>query len=227
MFYTINTLKENLINKTFINFLMLVALSYIVSGCATSRGLSSYNTQQIKPPIKKIVNLNTTDVPKEYPLEYKVSVDKPQVIAESCNIIKRFEQFSPKPYRCPGGALTVGYGFDIKRVKRRRMSEKEASKHLTRLVSDTEAFVRSKVHNKITKNQMVALISFVYNVGEPSFEQSTMLKYINHNKINKASKEFNRWVYVGSSKHHKTLKNLVARRRIEKSIFNNNSGSYT
>lgn len=214
MYFNINFIKEK-DNKTFRIFLMLVALSYIAIGCSTSKSLVSYNSQ-LEPLSKPVISIDKPII-KDY---YESNTDKKEVVKKSVEIIKRFEQFKSKPYRCPGGALTIGYGFDMKRAKHRRMSEHEASKHLKKLVLETESFIRSKVkNNKLTKNQMIALISFVYNIGEPSFENSTLLKLINKNKINRASKEFNRWVYVNSKHKKKRLNHLVVRRQIEKSIF--------
>jgi len=224
MLNTINSKEKN--NKTFRIFLMLTALSYIVVGCASFKSLENYNNNALlqKPLAQLVENPDYKEsqpavISPAIPDRIYRSSDSSFVIDESCKIIKKFEKFAPKSYRCPGGALTVGYGFDIKRVKQRKMSKSEADRHLKRLVRDTKSFIESQLkYSKLTNNQMIALVSFVYNVGEPNFVKSDMLRLINKNKISKAAKEFNRWVYAGS-KYKKKLNGLVNRRQIEKSLF--------
>lgn len=82
-------------------------------------------------------------------------------------------------------------------------------------VRDAEQAVKRLVNVPLTSNQFSALVSFTYNLGEITFKQSHLLKYLNAGRYRAAAKEFDRWVYIGSSRFPK----LVARRRAERKLF--------
>jgi len=74
----------------------------------------------------------------------------------------------------------------------------------------------SQVKVPVTDNQLLALASFTYNVGEGAFASSTLLKRLNagENKANVAT-EFDKWVYAGG----KVSDGLKNRRNAEKTLF--------
>jgi lysozyme len=68
----------------------------------------------------------------------------------------------------------------------------------------------------VTDNQLLALASFTYNVGENAFAGSTLLKLLN-NGTNKdvVAQQFDRWVNAGG----KVNTGLQGRRKAEKQLF--------
>ncbi len=82
-------------------------------------------------------------------------------------------------------------------------------------VHEAERSVRRLVKVPLTANQFSALVSFTYNVGEPTLRQSALLKHLNEGRYKAAAKQFDLWVYVGSRRFSK----LVARRVAERGLF--------
>lgn len=67
-----------------------------------------------------------------------------------------------------------------------------------------------------SESQLVALRSFVYNIGTPQFQASDMLQLINAGAPRQAvADQFDRWIYSQG----RIVNNLVQRRAIEKQIY--------
>ena len=133
-------------------------------------------------------------------------------------LITSFEGLRLKAYKCPKGVWTIGYGH-TKGVKEGDIITKE--KALNLLKEDIEHFtkgLKTLLEVSISENQFNALLSFVFNVCLNAFKKSTMRKYINLKQCIKASKEFDRWIYVNG----KPSKGLIRRRLKEKELFLDN-----
>ena len=131
------------------------------------------------------------------------------------NLMKPFEGFSPTPYYCPAGILTIGYGR-THGVKAGDVTTEEAEElwmvdELMRL----QKLILSWVRVPLSSNQIAALLSFVYNVGTGAFEDSTLLKKLNTDNYFGAVNEFPRWNKGGG----KVLPGLVRRRAAEANLF--------
>lgn len=143
-------------------------------------------------------------------------------------IIKDFESFSPKPYKCPAGLWTIGWGHTLGvTADTPPVTEQEAQYLLEHDVDDATLIVAKAVTVPLLQGQLDALVSFVFNVG-PGREgvkdgfvmlkdgrPSTMLRKINEGDFRGAADEFLRWNKVGGQ----VLVGLVKRRIIEKSVF--------
>lgn len=68
----------------------------------------------------------------------------------------------------------------------------------------------------ISENKIQALTSFVYNLGETKFANSTMLKLINQKRFIEAANEFEKWDNAGGVIN---VPGLVKRRLAEKKLF--------
>lgn len=136
-------------------------------------------------------------------------------ISDNClNLVKKFEGFSPTPYICPAGKLTVGFGHVVKANEHFDIITEDHALHL--LAKDLEwaqSSVCQCVNVDITQNQYDALVSFAFNVGGGAFLKSTLLRKLNDGED--CAEEFLRWVYGGSQK----LPGLVARREAERALF--------
>ena len=136
-------------------------------------------------------------------------------------IIKRFEGFRAKPYACPAGVATIGYGStyyaDGKPVKLtdEPITEAQAQELLQATLAKYEACVNGAVKMPINQNQFDALVSFTYNVGCSAFRNSTLLRMLNQGYEPQAAAQFNRWTLGGG----KVLAGLVSRRAAERALF--------
>jgi lysozyme len=137
-------------------------------------------------------------------------------------LIKSFEGFSAKPYRCPAGVPTIGYGATYyTKIKKVTMADAaitkgEATVLLTNMLGAYERAVDSYCIDTITQNQFDALVSFAYNLGTGALKSSTLLKKVNADPNDPdIRKEFMKWVNAGGV----TLAGLVRRRHDEADLY--------
>lgn len=138
------------------------------------------------------------------------------------DLIKKYEGFRSKPYKCPAGVSTIGYGATyypngIKvKLSDPAIDEKHASLLLEAMLVPYEKAVDSYVRDDINQNQFDALVSFAYNLGNGALKGSTLLKKVNANPNDIAiEKEFLKWVNAGG----KRLQGLVNRRIEESNLY--------
>ena len=127
------------------------------------------------------------------------------------SLIARYEGFSEKPYVCPGGRTTIGYGFtDPVLVAKGKMTRQEADRELGKEVRKRLAILRKEVSG-LTPKQEAAAVSLMYNIGETAFKSSTFLKQLKAKNMIEARSEIKRWNKAGG----KVLAGLVKRRAAE------------
>ena len=138
------------------------------------------------------------------------------------NLIQRFEGLNLKPYKCPAGIWTIGYGStfysDGKKVQAgdSPISQAEATDLLIETLKHYERSVDSFCRDDINQNQFDALVSFCYNVGAGSLKSSTLLKKVNANPLDATiPAEFMKWNKGGG----KVLKGLTERRKAEADLY--------
>lgn len=101
------------------------------------------------------------------------------------DLIKKFESLKLKPYLCPAGVPTIGYGSTYYEdgtkvtLKDKPITELRALELLTVTLALYEKTVGSFVQSTITANQFDALVSFCYNAGVAALKASTLLKKVN------------------------------------------------
>lgn len=136
-------------------------------------------------------------------------------------LIKEFEGFSAKPYRCQAGVPTIGYGAtyypDGRRVtmQDRPVTEADATAMLRSMLASYEAGVSRYVQVPLTQGQFDALVSFAYNVGLSALKDSTLLRLVNARDYAGAAAQFARWNRAGG----KVLPGLTRRREAERVMF--------
>ena len=137
-------------------------------------------------------------------------------------LIKKFEGFMSKPYKCPAGVPTIGYGAtfypDGKKVTMsdKAITEAEGTALLASMLTKFEQYVDSYCIDTITQNQFDALVSFCYNLGPNNLKTSTLLKKVNANPNDETIRaEFMKWTKAGG----KVLKGLVTRRTAEADLY--------
>lgn len=137
------------------------------------------------------------------------------------SLIQQFEGFRAKPYKCPAGVPTIGYGAtyypDGRRVTMadKPVSEADATTMLRAMLTSYEAGVDRYVSVPLTQGQFDALVSFAYNLGLSALKSSTLLRLLNLRDYAGAAAQFGRWNRAGG----KVLPGLTRRREAERQMF--------
>jgi len=145
------------------------------------------------------------------------------------DLCMRWEGFSSKPYLCPAGVPTIGYGAthyaDGRRVT---MDDSPISKEEARLLLAAELFERYApgvvrqcpgllalaVYEDDWK-KFNAIVDFAYNLGVGNLQISTLRKKINTQDWEAARYQLSRWVRAGG----RILPGLVKRRAAEAELL--------
>lgn len=135
-------------------------------------------------------------------------------------LIKHYEGFKDTAYKCPAGKLTIGYGFTCPYgeyvVKGQKMTQDEADIWLDFEINQIKGFIKSIFPQvNLTANQIEALTSFIFNIGQGAFKKSTMYKLIKKGETKLAGKQFSLWVNAKGTK----LPGLVFRREDELKLY--------
>lgn len=110
---------------------------------------------------------------------------------------------------------TIGYGH-TKGVKQGDViTEAEANRLFEEDVAEVEAIIARNVKVPLNQYQYDALVSFVFNIGEPQFKKSTMLRKLNMGDYAGASAEFPRW----NKQKRRVVDGLTRRRKEERQRF--------
>ena len=133
-------------------------------------------------------------------------------------LIKKYEGFSAKPYLCPAGVPTIGYGSTRYSdgtpvtLKDKPITKQEAEALLLHyVINEIHPHLRDLA---LTDNQKEALVSLIYNIGWPAFAKSKCYKAIQKGDICTAYVEWE-WIKGGG----KVLPGLIKRRAEEKYLF--------
>ena len=125
-------------------------------------------------------------------------------------------------YQDSGGVWTIGYGsiynFDESRkvMQNDTIDAATAERWLEQEANEKLNYVQSLINVPVTNNQLVALGSFTYNVGDTAFADSTLLKLLNNGAdISTVADQFDRWIYDNG----KIVNGLINRRKAEKNLF--------
>ena len=135
------------------------------------------------------------------------------------SLIKHFEGFISKPYLCPAGVATIGYGstkyVDGKKIKLtdKPITELQAVELLKSTLSVYEKIVLNKVKVPLKQNQFDALVSHTYNTGG----SNTLFNLINNEANGESIRKWFETKYI--SANGKVLKGLVERRKAESKLY--------
>lgn len=147
------------------------------------------------------------------------------VNAAAIDLITEFEGFVDHWYPDPAHGWDVPtccYGHTdaagapyYAATKGKQFSKAEGREILAKDLRDVEATVRNAVRVPVNENQIGALVSFTFNLGEGNFQKSTLLKKVNAGLFDEAAAEFVRW----NRAKGKVLKGLTRRREAEAALF--------
>jgi lysozyme len=138
-------------------------------------------------------------------------------------LIKKYESFQAKPYLCPAGQLTIGYGHKISNHERFNspITQKDADRILENDLKVTETTIAKGVTVSLTQGQYDALVSLVYNWGGGNFLRSQGLRHLNNGDYTKAADEFFSFEYGVVTIKGKFSQGLSNRRKEELEMWGN------
>lgn len=124
-----------------------------------------------------------------------------------------------RPYVCPAGVLTIGWGHTNDNGRQFKSSDVwtqgECDAEFRADMVRFEAAVRRRVKVELTQHQFDALVSFTYNCGEGNLAKSGLLRRVNAKDFEGAVGEFPKWNRGGG----KVLAGLTRRRAAEAALF--------
>jgi lysozyme len=138
-------------------------------------------------------------------------------------LAKRFEGFSNKPYLCPAGVPTIGYG-STHYADGRAVTLQDGSISREEAYALLEAEIRHRYlvgalrhcPNLISHPKALnAIVDFCYNLGVGRLQTSTLKRKINAGDWEGAQEQLRKWVRGGG----KILPGLVARREAEAALL--------
>ena len=146
-------------------------------------------------------------------------------------LIKSSEGFRSKPYLCPAGVWTIGYGttfyFDTKKHVSKNdppITEAEAERLLRGHVDNVFSPLADKLlRDDLTQNEFDAVVDFLYNCGATYIDKNGKLQYyklfrfINERMNEMGLSEYWRGLCVTGG--GKKLAGLVTRRAKEVELF--------
>lgn len=146
--------------------------------------------------------------------------DRPTAVEIAAALCRRFEGFYSRPYLCPAGVPTIGYGathyLDGRRVtlKDAAISRETAERLLIAQIERTYLpAVLRLCPSMLTASaeRMAAIIDFTFNLGDGRLRSSTLRKRINAGEWELVPVELRKWTIGGG----KVLRGLVLRREAE------------
>lgn len=135
------------------------------------------------------------------------------------DLICHYEGFVAKPYLCPAGFLTIGYGHRVHLSERKAMeggiTPAVAEEILRRDVEGAERAVLRLCPALDKQNRFDAIVSFTFNLGAGALQRSTLRQKINRGEHKAVPAELMKWIWAGGRK----LPGLVARRAAEGAMY--------
>ncbi len=130
-------------------------------------------------------------------------------------LIKRFEGCYLKPYLCPAGVWTCGWGSTgVDVIPGERWTQAYADE---RMMRDAEHFIKATklLCPDLTGQSLCAIADFAYNLGIGRLRASTLRKRVNEGNLHASRIELLRWTRAGG----KVLRGLVLRRQAEAALL--------
>jgi lysozyme len=144
-------------------------------------------------------------------------------ISDACiDLVKHFEGFYSKPYKCEAGVSTIGYGTILypngKKVtlQDKPCTEAEAIEWMRYELNQKAKEVDAMAIDTVNQHQFDSLVSFAYNCGSNALKNSTILKRVNANPNDPTITDaFMMWVKADGA----ILQGLVRRRKAEAALY--------
>jgi lysozyme len=141
---------------------------------------------------------------------------------DGIRLIHAFEGCRLKAYDDGAKYPTIGWGHRIWPEETERfkngITQEEADALFLVDKKKAENHIHDLVHFPLNQNQFDAMVSFVFNLGRKKVSDSTIRRLLNEGRIQEASAEFNRWIYIKGQPSN----GLRRRRQAESLMFMGN-----
>jgi lysozyme len=145
-----------------------------------------------------------------------------KIIDIASGLCREFEGFSAKPYICPAGYATIGWGSTrysdgrLVRMGDAHITKAQADELLHRDLLTFYASVVQLCPGLLGRvGASAAVLDFTYNLGPARLKASTLRRRINEGNLDAARSELGRWIFGGG----RVLPGLVRRRAAEAKLF--------
>jgi lysozyme len=168
--------------------------------------LSFFKTSSIKLDVK----------PYERKELVKINVIAKYELSELALFIKSHEGLELKPYLCPGGVITIGYGHSILDNEKELLcgiTKNQADSILVSDINKCKSWLNTLFKNKLSKNQLTAITHFTYAIGGGNLIKSTLYKKLLSN--DSIHTEIVKWCKIGNKEN----KQLIKQREWELATF--------
>ena len=138
------------------------------------------------------------------------------------DIIKHYEGWVSRPYRCPAGKWTIGWGHLCEAahppITPEHLGITYLREDLGEALSGVERLAPFLAEGP--EQRVVALTSWVFNLGSGNLASSTLLRRLREGRWNDAASEMLRWdKATGPDGVKRVLPGLVKRRQSEAHLF--------
>lgn len=142
----------------------------------------------------------------------------------AASLCRQFEGYRSKPYLCPAGIATIGYGStyysDGRKVTLEDAPMDEFNARALLMVELEHTYLPGVLRNcpilATDEKKCNAIVDFVYNLGIGRLQTSTLKRKINAQEWEAAQEQLMLWTKGGG----KVLPGLVKRRRSECLLLN-------
>jgi GH24 family phage-related lysozyme (muramidase) len=136
------------------------------------------------------------------------------------DLIKKYEGLRLNAYKCSAGVWTIGYGHtsaagEPEVTPGMTITRAEANRIFDKDIQNFAVGVERLIKVPVSPAQFGACVSLAFNIGLGAFKKSSVLRFINQNRMNDAADAFLLWNKAGG----KVLKGLVRRRAEEAELF--------
>jgi lysozyme len=150
-------------------------------------------------------------------------VGQNQALILAADLCRFFEGFSSKPYICPAGYPTIGYGTVYKpdgtkvTMQDAPISRELANDWLMRELEHNYMAGVLKASPILIANErlLAAITDFAYNLGVGRYRASTLKRRVDANSLLGVETELRKWIRGGG----RVLPGLVKRRQAEIDLF--------
>ena len=141
------------------------------------------------------------------------------VTRQAVDLIKAFEGFRPRAARLDDGRWTIGYGHTHTAREGAEIDERDGEALLLYDLIGVAHTLNEHVWTPLTQNQLDALASFVFNIGERAFRGSPTLRRLNEGRPLEAALGMELWRKSDLEGERIVVDALVRRRAAEKALF--------
>jgi lysozyme len=134
-------------------------------------------------------------------------------------LIAESEGCSLTAYKCPAGVFTCGWGETAGVGPKTKWTKAYADQRFCDSLSERTEAVRAMVTVETSDNQLAALVSLAYNIGNAALAKSSVLRAHNRGDFAAAARAFALWNKATVSGKLTVLPGLVTRRAREAALY--------